>query len=814
MTDMMVQNSISQKSVEHKPSSTRSRIPTSADYEKYQLGATPYEAKGHLVHTPIWKLPVVAVEDTFESLNNIGKGLRGKSNDHELGLSNDISMKIGGLALAGYLATQRIIPAKKGMEFVGFASFFASMVLFPKLFINAPIKALYGFNVDQKCIDSQGRKNNLHRDPQYFASDLYSSEQLEAIGDKMHVDKDMENRQEFVKRKMTKISTQANTMWMLTAGLATPIMGALISSEIEKGLNKAQEAKKTKLVNRKTARLVENLANLDEIVKNKSDKKGFEALKTLLKNNEDKNVDDKFITKLVKILDKGSNSKLETNLRQDLENLLVWKEVPDVSEFIGEITLKVPKEASSKELVTHVFSKEAIKEALIKGKLNDNQEIKLDDIKKRLGVLFRKETEKYEDEDLFTALEKEFSSQLDAKLAKKPLKLTEKTAEEIEKIFKALDAFNVKNSVLAEYVQHKIGDREDSIKAREWKKASEGIMNAIGLSNKELEQIKKSPSSSRAIMEAKMSELAKEGNEAKYQKALEKIAGLINKFDEAMVKGSIKDGKGFQSEVVDMTGKFYDDLAKSAKDSSLNSVADYIAGNGSTLTASAKKNATEALDNSLLGAKSSLYKVVQGLDLFKRLENGSIKEELEKTFPKSKESVEQSIKAMKYAIMDGTYGDHFVKFNIEEPKVYIALMENLFGKDKLSKSTTDALGGVDSRLTGNVKKHINYIYDQCGRLVLRFKKSHFVGEVEKTLNYNDDARKEYTLMNAKGDLKNTTMVGETLSKFAQKSAEQIHNTNHWTRLFGGIGAGVAVVTLACPFFFGKINAPKKSISKE
>lgn len=250
------------------------------------FGATPYEPKGYLVHTPIWKKPATVIEDTFKHVKDVKKGLKAESNDHELGLVNDLVMKAGGLALAGYLATTRLLPAKKGMEFVGFASFFASMVLFPKLFINTPIKALYGFNVDQKCVDSQGRKNNVHRDPQYVPFDLYAPEKLDQIGDKMGVDKDIENRQDIIKRKMTKISTQANTLWMLTAGLATPIMGALISSGIEKGINLAQEARKTRKVNAEIAKLGKNLESADEIATQRFDKKGFEASTTKILGQE------------------------------------------------------------------------------------------------------------------------------------------------------------------------------------------------------------------------------------------------------------------------------------------------------------------------------------------------------------------------------------------------------------------------------------------------------------------------------------------------------------------------------------------------
>ena len=64
----------------------------------------------------------------------------------------------------------------KAMEFIGAGTFFAGMSLWPKLMIQAPVKARTGVDVHQKYIDSQGRKKMLFQDPQYVLTDLYSKE--------------------------------------------------------------------------------------------------------------------------------------------------------------------------------------------------------------------------------------------------------------------------------------------------------------------------------------------------------------------------------------------------------------------------------------------------------------------------------------------------------------------------------------------------------------------------------------------------------------------------------------------------------------
>ena len=850
MAEMMVQNSISQKPVGR---STKSRIPTPADYEKFQLGAIPYVAKGHLVKTPIWKTPVVAVEDTFQNIKNIGRGIKGQSNDHELGQMNDLTVKAGGLALAGYLATKRVLPTKKGMEFVGFASFFTSMVLFPKIFINTPNKMVHGFNVDQKYVDSYGRKKSFHMDPQYTPYDLYAPEEIEKIGDKMGVDKDMENRQDFVKRKMTKIATQSNTMWMLTAGLATPIMGALISNRIEKVLNKAQQNQKTKQVNSKLTNLVANLQNPEALLKQKQSKN--EALSTLLNNNVNKKVDDKFVDQLVKLMDKNNDLNAEDALKKDLNHIIGSNKVPDVAEFLGDISIELPKKFNTAPIV---FSQKDIKKCLTDAKLNEKVEINAnttDEIRNRLFKgLVKAEANKYPSEvagndDLVTALNTQFTSKINAKLNTPPRILTQDNIDTIHKAAKALNTFSIKKNILAEYVDHKVGNKEDSVMAREWKTASEGIMEAMGFSHKQLEQMKKSPASANKVMEAKLTEIAKDDN--KYKATMEKVAKLINNFDEKINVGSVsaKDGEDkniqtFKEEVTHFTNTFHNDFATEAKDS-LKNVSTYIAGNvAENIPNSASKNAIEAADNRILGAKGSLYKVIQGLDMFKRLEDKSVENSI-KAVNSDKDFVAKTIQTMKFAIIEGTYDNHNVKFDIEDPKIYKSFMENAYTPE-LSKTTTEIIGQNGTLLT-NVQDHIKDVRDQLGNSFNRFKPScrldydqrepgfmidkdgFFLEKIEsKDKNgvsttklkqlpkelHDKELEKRVVKFVDKGNLKKQMLTGETLSKFAQKSSEQMHNTKHWLRLFGGIGAGVGIITLASPFFFGKIKAPTKKGKKE
>ncbi|MBP7212104.1 hypothetical protein KBA27_04645, partial [bacterium] len=200
----------------------------------------PQTPAGHLVSSSFLDAPANFVSDTVYDLKSVKDGIKGKSNDHEQGKVNDFAMKMGGLGIASYLFTQKALPSGKAMEFVGLASFFTSMALWPKIAIELPAYIKHGFNVQKRYVDSNGRKKPVFQDPQYIPFDLYSDKEISKIGDKLGVPKNIENRRNVVQDKMKQIATQNNTLWMLTSGFATPIMSALICNQAEKYVNKFQ----------------------------------------------------------------------------------------------------------------------------------------------------------------------------------------------------------------------------------------------------------------------------------------------------------------------------------------------------------------------------------------------------------------------------------------------------------------------------------------------------------------------------------------------------------------------------------------------
>lgn len=203
-----------------------------------QTGAT----KGYLVH----ENPIQSAKSTLKGYVKNGKylidGINGKGDDYSIGKINDFTTRLGSIGIAAALASLTKSPVAKTMEFAGFASFFAAMSIWPKLFISAPLKAKTGFDVNQQYVDSYGRRKRFFEDPQYLPWDLWKSEDINKVGDKLHIPKNIENRTSHTQDKMKQIATQSNTLWMLTAGFATPLMASLMGNYASKYVEKVTEA--------------------------------------------------------------------------------------------------------------------------------------------------------------------------------------------------------------------------------------------------------------------------------------------------------------------------------------------------------------------------------------------------------------------------------------------------------------------------------------------------------------------------------------------------------------------------------------------
>ena len=225
-------------------------------------GISARQASGELIKENIFQ----SMSRTVKSYGDYAKyfynaAFKGEGKDYSVGKINDLTLRAGSLGIATVLATSKMFPFAKGMEFVGLATWFASMAIWPKV-LGMPIKAIYGVDINQKYRDSDGRVKDVFEDNQYRPMDIYryvdkngkplTKEQyqakydhdfvyLEKIGNKLGIEKDIKDRNEATVNKMSQIAVQGKTLWMLTAGVMTPVLSSLAADALQTPLKKLIE---------------------------------------------------------------------------------------------------------------------------------------------------------------------------------------------------------------------------------------------------------------------------------------------------------------------------------------------------------------------------------------------------------------------------------------------------------------------------------------------------------------------------------------------------------------------------------------------
>ncbi len=285
------------------------------DLKQHANDVKPNDAKAKLVKQNPISGTASAIKDNFnDGLNFFKAAKTGKMNDNNLGRINDLGMKAGALLIATFLATHAKTKTEALMQFIGGTTFFASMALWPKIFINLPARIIHGFPIDEKYISAQGDKKDLYLDNQFIPTGLHSKKQKEREMKRMGINPNELNAEEKWFRKRQKTALQNRTLWMATAGFATPLMTALVGNYVQPKVENAvieHEFKKVKDI------LSDDNALNNYLIK-QQDLSNAEALEHLFTQVKGKKLDDEFYKKLAELLQIG-------DLSQNMKDKDNWK---------------------------------------------------------------------------------------------------------------------------------------------------------------------------------------------------------------------------------------------------------------------------------------------------------------------------------------------------------------------------------------------------------------------------------------------------------------------------------------------------------
>ncbi|MCD7780329.1 MAG: hypothetical protein LUH05_06625 [Candidatus Gastranaerophilales bacterium] len=726
----------------------------------------PMQAKGELLPSRIIGSPIEYAKDLKKDIISIGKGAKGKANDHELGRINDLAMKIGSLALASYLFIKNPLKLSKSMEFVGFGTFFASMALWPKLAIQAPIKAMTGVDIHQKYVDSQGRKKMLYQDPQYDLTDLYSREDLDKIGKKLDIDENIEDRDSHIKQEAKKKAVQGNTLWMMTAGFATPIMSALACNRLEKPINNVIEKV--------------DLASSEKAMKN-GKKSIFSRIKQFV-----------------------SNKSFEKYLSQNSDKALDSETISQLASKIGDKTESPVVRDSIKQELSSLKNSVKIDETFVKDALGGKVSEEIAAMSPEQKALFDK------------AVENKSFSQIARILSKARGNLTEKqqrscageyvkTLENAKKraeqpsISQVKDKINALNKNITDYVSDKklldrcvdtrVGNKSGTYIANQWGRVSNKLIKSLKLNNQELKAVSGGDMS---IIYDKLSKIS--ADDAQFDKIVNDLMKLIGDYEQ-------KTGSEFVSATQSYSSEISTKAANSLKSNGFTKLAEKI-------TAAGKKSTVENVKNidtkgKIQGAQSSFYRLMQTLDLSKRMKNGNFESQLKSVMQNNgieikDETVKKLTQVCKDVLHDATIFDYTEKLTSSKYNLstneYKTVMNVLFGES------------AGSEIKESIKRTMGA--DKADDILSGFR-SYTKAFKEKVANWKNDMTPELErrvtdgITDGKDAVERNNLSGKQIKSWFQQEAKNTYNSRKWLKIFGGAMAALAAATLITDVIISK-----------
>ncbi len=824
----------------------------------------PLAPEGHLVHDRVLQMPKYFLKDLAYDAKAVRDGLRGTANDHQTGRLNDVGLKIGGIGIATLLAARTKDPIKRIMEYAGLGAFLFAMSVFPKAAIQAPSRALHGFDSGIEYIDDQGRKKSVFQDSNYIPFDMYQgeypSEDLDIIGDRMGIPRDIKNRHDIIKEQMRKIATQNNTLWMLTAGFATPVIAALTCCGLEKLISPVVEYARNARYNSSISHALNLTSNMktaaSEIDSNKLSKK----VEKLLSSYKDKELPKAEFDNLVKMLTENVDANTSEGIVKDLKNIFNLEKKGAVSFIIDEgsgesiiNSIKNNLPANNRASLERVFvpSKEEISEILKKSGSGELTEDQLQNLKGELKKFFGEKIAKE------TTLSKEYlngyQNQVIERISKsiqqnKSNFVSEGNIKEVVDFAKIMGEFKHNDKVLDKCKSFKVEHAPETVLARSYAKFEKTLFKELGITFKDMKQLKDLNGDKVAeILQSKLEALAKD--EAKFEKAISKLKKVMSDM-EVKLNGKSNDGAHLKDLITAIEnnynntakrlneagkGKFkntIDRLVKEDVSTLSNSIKsrqelfdildgnkpnkfarfNYWGGDDAARINYAKENA-KGVGSSKNATISRIVERYQGqVDSFNRMLHTM--DVYKRPIPEG-EYDKAILNISKEALLTADSKKHTLKFDLHNnPDFYKDIMNTTWraedaaqagsthGKGYISESTKKAMGESKDLSTGNIRErfqqYINRFRNIIGNNEVDFTKPEHL----PSKGAGDAYSKEATTRMAKFNL-----VGQRPVDFVQGAAKRRYSNQKWMRIVSVIGGVVLGGTVLAQLAFGKIKNP-------
>ncbi len=787
-------------------------------------------AKGRLVkENPIQQFGSMFV-DTADDIKNLGTAIvTGKSNDHALGRMNDVGMKIGGGLIAAALMGARSTTNKKLMEVVGFTTFFSAMSLWPKIAVDIPTKLRYGFNPHQKYIDSQGRKKQFFLDNQYLPWDVWSKEDINKIADKMNVPKDLTDREEYTKEKMRTIALQDNTLWMLTAGFASPLLTSLCCNRVE-------EMMKNSVSKAELKKVIKNIENSDEIVQkifsnSQELKKQDEAFGAIIKSLKEGTMPDNLEGSLGGIFNISNimkNDELKNRLNGNQAGTRLYNTLFSSinKDFVFEDSelLKYLTEGETEDKAKEILEKlKAAKAAVIKenGKADLLKIVsKIEETEAKNGGMSLLTGSAEFKENWMTKLS-DLSNNNPTKTKQYAQEMTKydkealsRAADELEQIYKQTRTSQAQMKFFEDNIQIL-----NNVSGDKYNKVAKSFMKSLGISNKELTVLKRDSEvmgdNFQEFFEKKIQSIAK--NEAQYQKTMKTLDKEIDAL------GQNPSQKGIAGKI----GATFDALASKVKGSTA-VIKEGVEGNaGNIILEGINDSEIDSIKTDMTSVRSTLLKLKSTLSLEKEIADESIFKKWAAIAQVDESSIDKEalVKQFRRFCWQSSYGDAMNKgYATGNGEFFENLIKTVFsnapeGSDEAAwkKFVSTLFMGENYVPNPSLSKEGDKIWgsftQKAWEAFNKYNGEHpdapigCFGDLPKETI--EAIQKEVAGDKADAIFKPSNIkfanFGESLLSTFKKQVNTMYNDRKWLKVFGGATAALIGFTFISQLFFGKVK---------
>ena len=794
----------------------------------------PLPSNGKLVRNGLFDSPSEFRKDMIYDWNALKHAMTGDANDHELGRLNDVGMKLGGLAIAGYLFTRKQTPMTKLFEFIGLGTFFASMDLWPKLFIQLPAQLIHGVNVRQQYEDSFGRKKMFYQDHQFIPWDLYSDEEINRIGDRLNVDKDMPNRRDYIQEKMRKIALQNNTLWMLTAGFATPLMSALMCNLLEKPV--------AAYLDGRTSRQAANLlTDFDNQIKKFDFTANTKALEELISAQAGKPITEEFVESVLANFSEGLDNMAAEGLKLDFENILPVgnkfnlsaKNVQGIQSAIKEVFASL--NLSDEELAKIIQSEDVIRTRLSDKNLLGGDFKEFSDHTKVIQDVLEEHIQRFVQENPNNPAAKRLSFFVDRLLhgaehgADSPLlkafKSTGATVLDdgliatLRSVSAGLNSFKAKTAVLDKYAFMKAAQAPETSLANGWNQVQTALFKALKFTPEEISKARLDGEIASEVLRNKLELITADKNAyttfiSEYKDALKLLKERLDTMD--MTKQQTN------SSYKTLVDSAYDSIAKLLGEKGFYSTVDNLVGFGPNNATSSKALAYDFISDRVKGVKSSFYRFLNMADMYYRISHPDAAfNNFLSALPR--EAKEELVELAKITLLEGHNSDFAVKFwqlrnpspNMEDMSDIVVeggkVVNKYFGKHEAGQvvelANDNAFYKTVMKLMFGERVHP----DTLSALGNSLFESDFLDYRAKALSiFGGEQYFVKPSFVVDGVTQNSSWVkfltmGSSPNEMFHKWANQSFNSGKWFSMFGKLGAGLVAVTLISQFFFGRMK---------